>query len=410
MNIIESVRIALGAIWVNKMRSLLTMLGIIIGISSVITVIALGHGMEEGMNEEFANFGVGRIFVGMNWGDGDLTMKDYLNQDDIEMIRKIMPDEITALQRSVSENGKVYPNGKHGKSVGIEITGADHDYQNIQSVDVVNGRFVSENDLLSKRHTIVIDEDLAIKVFGRKEVLGEKFITETGNQTLSWTIVGVYKNKKSAMSGMMGEESFVVYTPLTTLEKAFGMGELIWFMQGSVNLDYNTDETLSKIVSVLERRHDNKGKNRYRVQSMESEMGMVNSFMGGVTAVIGAIAAVSLLVGGIGVMNIMLVSVTERTREIGIRKALGAKYGEIMSQFLIESVIISIIGGMIGTALGIGLSNLIAQLVPFLPKASAGFDAILVAWMFSAGVGVVFGIMPASKAAKMNPIDALRYE
>jgi len=386
------------------------MLGIIIGISSVITVVALGNGMEESMTEELSKFGAGRIFIGMNWGSENIRQRDRFNHDDIDTLRRVLGDELLAIQQGVSDNGKVVPVDKKGKSISVSIEGAMDDYQKIQNLDIVKGRFLNEGDVNSKRYTIAIDEKLAKDTFGRVDVLGEKIMVETSSQTISFTIVGLIKHEASALQGMGGEAEHTVYIPVTTFEKMYGIGDNVWYIQGAANMKYDTKETIDKIVKVLERRHRNEGEDKYSVQSMESQMGMINGILAGVTAVISAIAAVSLLVGGIGVMNIMLVSVTERTREIGIRKALGAKYFEIMSQFLIESVIISCIGGMLGTLIGVGLSNLIASLVPFLPKASAGMDAILIAWVFSAGVGVVFGMLPASKAAKLNPIDALRYE
>lgn len=408
MNWIESVRIAIGAIWVNKMRSLLTMLGIIIGIASVITVIALGNGVESAMNEEFSKFGVGRVFIAANFEE-TVSERDLITREDVEVLREAFKDEMKALQASVSESGKVPLLNGRGKNANITLEGANDDYREITEVKVIKGRFILEDDVLSERLVAVIDEDLARQVFGSDDVVGETLLASTASQNLSLTVIGVYKKESSVLGGM-GQPSALVYIPISTATKVFGYGDRVWFVEGAANLAYPPKETLARMIDLLERRHGNVGMNRYRSESMESQMGQVNSIMSGITGVISAIAAVSLLVGGIGVMNIMLVSVTERTREIGIRKALGAKYGEIMYQFLIEAVIISTIGGMIGTLIGIGLSNLIAALVPFLPYAKASLQAILMAWLFSAGVGVVFGIFPASKAAKLHPIDALRYE
>lgn len=408
MNLWESVKIAFDAIWLNKMRSLLTMLGIIIGISSVITIIALGNGMEQAMNEEFSKFGVGRIFIGMRWDSGGITSKDYFTHDDIETMRRVFSEELLALDAYVSESGKVQTLTAKQKTINVGIEGASASYQKIQNVTLIKGRFISEEDVAGMRSTVVLDEELAKKVFGTSDVLGKQLLLSIYNQTQSYTVIGIAKSESSIIS--MGSSAHTLHIPITTAEKAFGYGDRVWFIQGAANLDYDVETTLSKMVSLLERRHGNAGEGKYQPQNMESEMSTITNVMTGVTAVVSAIAAVSLLVGGIGVMNIMLVSVTERTREIGIRKALGAKYREIMNQFLIEAVIISLIGGMIGTGIGIGLSSLIAAFVPFIPSASAGLSAVIMAWVFSAGVGIVFGIFPASKAAKLNPIDALRYE
>lgn len=409
MNILESVRIALDAIWVNKMRSLLTMLGIIIGIASVITIVALGNGMEKAMADEFEKIGVGRIFIGMDFSDGSPAQRDQITKEDIEVISRVFEKEIKTIQPMVSESGKVYLASGKNKTTSVGVEGANADFQSITNVKIVKGRFISEEDVYGTRQTVVIDQDLAKQVFGTTDVLGSQLLVNIYNQNVAFTVIGVSKLESSILGGM-GGNAHTLYIPLSTAEKVYGYGDTVWFVQGAANLDYDTNETLKKVIKLLERRHDNVGQNKFRVENMEDQMSTLTGVMTGVTAVVSAIAAVSLLVGGIGVMNIMLVSVTERTREIGIRKALGAKYREIMNQFLIEAVIISSLGGMIGTAIGIGLAMLISALVPFLPDASASPQAILLAWLFSAGVGVVFGIFPASKAAKLNPIDALRYE
>lgn len=408
MNFIESIRIALDAIWVNKMRSLLTMLGIIIGISSVITVVALGNGVEMAMNDEFQKFGVGRVFIGTNFEE-TISARDMITLDDVEVLKENFKEELRALQPSVGESGKVQLLMGKSKLAAVTVNGAGESYREITDVKVIKGRFFHADDIQANRYVTVIDEDLAKKVFGTTDVLGESLLVSLVSQNVNFTIIGVYKKESSFLSSM-GTNNPNIYIPVSTAMKVFGYGDTVYFLEGAANLAYPPNETLKRMVELLERRHGNEGLNRYRSENMESQMGQVNGIMTGITTVIGAIAAVSLLVGGIGVMNIMLVSVTERTREIGIRKALGAKYGEIMTQFLIEAVIISTIGGMIGTLLGVGLSTLIAELVPFLPSAKASLAAILMAWLFSAGVGIAFGIFPASKAAKLNPIDALRYE
>ncbi len=184
------------------------------------------------------------------------------------------------------------------------------------------------------------------------------------------------------------------------------MGQYVYYTEINFHADVSSEEMIEEITTVLERRHQNE--NKYQGFSAEGQLEMVNSIMGILTAVVSAIAAISLVVGGIGVMNIMLVSVTERTREIGIRKALGARHKDILMQFLVESVIISTLGGVLGTLLGIAFGYGVASFIDIPPATSPG--TILIAWLFSAGVGIFFGIYPANKAAKLDPIEALRYE
>ncbi|MCK8059568.1 MULTISPECIES: ABC transporter permease [unclassified Fusibacter] len=407
MNILESIKIALSAIWVNKMRSLLTMLGIIIGISSVITIVSLGNGMEEAMNEEFAKLGINRVMITHNWEES-VDSRDYMTTDDAEAIQRVFSEEFATIQPMFSGNGSVEVASGKKKTASVNINGAGENFRELQAVEIIKGRFINEDDIASDRMVIVIDDALAMKVFGTTDVLGETMEIDIYGLSNQFSIVGIAKPQTGFMG--MGNEMSETYIPLYTAQKILGYGDYIWSIEGAAKLSGDTDKMLEKVIDFLERRHNSVGSDKYRAYNMENEMSMITGVLTGVTAVISAIAAVSLLVGGIGVMNIMLVSVTERTREIGIRKALGAKYKEIMYQFLIEAVIISSIGGMIGTLIGIGLSKLIAAVVPFLPGANASLTSILVAWAFSAGVGVIFGIFPASKAAKLNPIDALRYE
>lgn len=404
MNFLESIKVALNAIWVNKMRALLTMLGIIIGISSVIAVVALGQGSNSMMKKEFESFGVNRVFLGTNWRKNP-TSRDYLNHEDLSALRRAFGDEIDAMTNSINANGEVM-SGK--KKVDVRMYGANEEYIRIDKKEIIKGRYIIEGDVKAKRNLVVIDEKLAVDNFGRTDVLGEKIIVSTGSRNISLIIVGVYKDKKSVLAGLGGEQPSSIYLPISTLEKMFGRGNRVYGIEMNLNQGINIQETLDKMIKLLERRHGNEGEEKYVSYSAESELEIVNRITGVMTMVVGAIAAISLLVGGIGVMNIMLVSVTERTREIGIRKAIGARHSDILLQFLVEAVIVSGIGGIIGTVFGVGISFLISNFIKIPPTVSP--ITIIVAWIFSAGVGIFFGIYPANKAAKLDPIDALRYE
>jgi len=406
MNFLESVRTALKAIWINKMRSLLTMLGIIIGIASVIAVVAMGNGTENAIGKEFESFGAKRVIVYMNWSE-DILSRDVLTHDDVEAMDETFSDELSALSVTRNASGTVIANSNKNRKSNVNLNGVDDDFGRIDNIEMIEGRFLLKNEIESKRTSIVISDAMAKEVFGRSNVIGEEVSIETSGQTVQFSIVGLYKKKSSMMSGFM-EESFEVYIPHTFVEKLYNDQDYVYTIQATVSEDIDSQEVLDKMITLIERRHNNVGQNKYNSYLPENELESINNVMGIITGVISAIAGISLLVGGIGVMNIMLVSVTERTREIGIRKALGATHKEIMSQFLIEAVIISLIGGIIGTILGIGIAQLISSLANL--NAEADPLTILIAWSFSAFVGVLFGLLPANKAAKLNPIDALRYE
>ncbi len=236
-------------------------------------------------------------------------------------------------------------------------------------------------------------------------------LVDTGYSNISFTIVGVYETKASSFEKLaekFGQEIPTnIYLPVTYIKK-LGYGDRYWAIEVNM-VDSNRIEEVSKdIIKLIERRHRNAGNNYYLSQSAKKQMQIMDNILGILSKVVGAIAAISLLVGGIGVMNIMLVSVTERTREIGIRKAIGARRKDILMQFLVEAMIISGIGGLIGTILGLAIANIIAVSMGLPPTVSIA--TILIAVLFSAGVGIFFGIYPANKAAKLDPIEALRYE
>lgn len=406
MNLLESIKTALNAIWINKLRSLLTMLGIIIGIASVIAVVALGNGSENAIGKEFETFGVKRVILYMNWSE-DVLSRDIFTHEDVDAIEDSFEAYINAISVTIDESGTVIANNNKNKRSNVSIHGVDSDYTVIESLDIVDGRFLLESDVNSKRNSVVISDKMAFSVFGRENVLGEVVSIETKGQIINFNIVGVFEKTDSMFSGF-GEESFDAYIPFTLAEQIFGYGDFVYSIQANIRTDVDSQETLDRLITFIERRHNNAGQDKYNSYLPSNELESINNVMGILTTVVSAIAGISLFVGGIGVMNIMLVSVTERTREIGIRKALGATHKEILSQFLIEAVIISLIGGIIGTLLGIGLANLIS----IFAKVDAVADPLTigVAWFFSATVGVIFGLLPANKAAKLNPIDALRYE
>lgn len=289
----------------------------------------------------------------------------------------------------------------------IKLTGVSSDYSKIDKIKITKGRFLIENDIASQRYSAVVESKLAKKFFPAQNPLGKRVTFDVDGQILAYIIVGVFEKPKSFMGMAGGKEIFNMYVPYTNLEQITGQN-----IYPSIEMNIKNGEDVKSVVTsiknFLEKKHNIAGKRKYIISTAQGQMKMVNKITGTMTTFISAIAAISLLVGGIGIMNIMLVSVTERTREIGIRKAIGATKRIILTQFLIESIIVSGMGGIIGIALGSGFSFLIAKFIKITP--SITFSAILIAFGFSASIGIFFGLYPANKAANLNPIDALRYE
>lgn len=396
MNIFESIIIAWESIVANKMRSLLTMLGIIIGVSSVITVAALGQGGRSAISKEMDSFGANRFGVYYNYeADKPITEADAFTLQDVETIRSISP-YVEALAPVNWDSSNIR---SKGKEIGVQIVATTDDYEHIASLKLDKGRFLSSEDERGKRFVAVINQALADELFKSKQPIGEKILV--GGRP--FRVIGVLGQETSMFS--MGQKNMMIYMPIST---HFSISSNRWVdnIEGKAISQEEVDNALNQSLNILHRRHRNK--DRYAAWNSQKEMDSVNKVTGIIALVISAIAGISLLVGGIGIMNIMLVSVTERTREIGIRKALGAQETDIMLQFLIESLVLSFFGGAIGLLLGFGVSSIIASFIKI--PTSISFKMIALAFGFSAGVGVFFGIYPARKAAYQDPIEALRYE
>ena len=410
MNIIETFKIAISSIWANKMRSFLTMLGIIIGIASVITIMALGQGSKQKIGDEFENFGVNRIYIGLNWRNEKVDYwRDGLTNSDLQLIQKVFKDDLAAISPSDSARGEVAH--KKGKEK-VDISAVGESYDNIEKIDIFKGRFLSKEDIASRRPVAIIDQELAKAVYKTVDVLGKKVKVDTGERILSFTVVGIYKKPESAFD-KIGQSfgdvpSTKLYCPISILSDP-SVAKYYGF-EATVADKEKVEEVQNKIIKYMhkKKRMDTSAGDFYRGYSAQQEMNQLGSVLGIVSGVVGAIAAISLLVGGIGIMNIMLVSVTERTREIGIRKAIGATKNSILFQFIVESMIISGLGGMIGTLLGMLIAKIAGSFIGF--EGVVSLSTVMVAVSFSCGVGMFFGIYPANKAAKMDPIDALRYE
>ena len=399
----EYLRMAIDSIRSNKMRALLTMLGIIIGIASVITIIAAGDGVRAYMNSQLEAVGTNTVIISVDTEEG--SENDLITNEDIEAMLE------NEMVRAATPQLTGYGTGSFRKStIMASIYCGTEGMETANGVSMVSGSFFTESDNLSARNVCVIDDVVAQKFFGTTDVIGLEVTLEYKDNMKSYRIVGVCKSPYSGFvtDDMLDFLSGTFYVPLnsglTLLNEKAQYSSLYL-----ISNDKSQNSAMSDAaVRILEARHNNAGRSIYYSQDLSSQLDMINDVMGLVTNFIAAVAAISLMVGGIGVMNIMLVSVTERTREIGIRKSLGAKTNAILLQFLTESTIITLIGGLIGLVFGVIGAYIFCTIGGFPPVFTP--ISIIGTVLFSAGVGIIFGVYPAKKAAQMSPIEALRHD
>lgn len=397
----ENLKIAVESIKSNKLRSLLTMLGIIIGISSVITIVSLGEGGKSTITGEFEKIGAATVTVSVR--SEEATASDYITTEDIKKIKEIVPS-VKYITPSVQKNGVA---SSEKKSKRAFITGVNTDFADIQNVEVLYGRIFNEKEYEEGKAVVVVEEGTAKSLFGYEDAVGKTINLGSRTSPKKATIIGVSKSSFS-MFGVDENMPAIVYAPVTFLNSLYPNDFYINSLTLTATSKENGEEAGNGALNVLQSRHNNRAREVYKADNALKQLDQINQVLGIFTTFIGAVAAISLLVGGIGVMNIMLVSVTERTREIGIRKAIGATTNTILLQFLTESVIISMLGGIIGLIFGLLGAFAIGSFANITPVLSAG--AIATAILFSMAVGIFFGIYPARKAARLDPIDALRYE
>ncbi len=410
MNLIESVQIALDSLASNKLRAVLTMLGIIIGVAAVITMIGIGRGAQASIESQIQSNGTNLLYVspgatqqgGVRQATGSaqtLTLEDANALKDAPSVVGVAP--------SVNSGGQVV---YQGTNINTRVTGATPEMLDVSNMTLAEGAFIDASHVQARSTVAVLGATAATNLFGTADPLDQSIRINN----VSFRVIGVLAAKGGTGFGSQDEQ---IYVPITTAQaRLFGRNQF----RGSNNVSQITvkiadasqnDAAIQQVGDILRTRH-RVSEDDFTILSQQDLLKTIQQTTGVFTLFLSAIAAISLLVGGIGIMNIMLVSVTERTREIGLRKAVGARRRDVLLQFLVEASVLSVVGGLIGVALAFGLSRLIggAQLGSVSINPVVGLDSVLLATLFSVGVGLFFGAYPANRAASLRPIEALRYE
>lgn len=392
----ESVNSAFKAILANRMRSFLTILGIVIGVTSVILLISLVTGLKTYITTQIQGLGSNLLFVMPGRIGGARSpggvQANRLVYSDASNLRKSLSgsaDVSAAIQR----NATLKVGNKTNK--GTSVFGVESNYPKIISIELTEGRFFKESEAQSARKVAVIGGTVKTNLFGNGQTLGQT-LTIAG---IRYTVIGTLKSRGSIF-GMDMDNS--VYVPFLSAQRQFGIDRLnTIYLSAKNSADVKTVQQRSE--NILKKRLS---EDEFTVQTQEQALSTISQITGILSVALGGISAISLIVGGIGIMNIMLVTVTERTREIGLRKAVGARPKDIRNQFLIESVTLSAVGGIIGILLGFGLSLIIGRFI----TTTVPWWSVFLSFGFSMMVGIIFGVAPAMRAAKLDPITALRYE
>lgn len=431
MSVFENVRLALSSLMANKLRALLTMLGIIIGIGSVITIVTIGDSLTGSLNSEMSGFGARNVTVTVEQKDVPMynespsgtdeqnnynyeyvepTAKDFISDGMIASYRKTFGSVIEAISVTESVGSAKLTNGRY--KANVSLVGTNPDNKVLEKTEMLSGRYITEADFKSGRAVGVVSDLFVTRYFGGKvtpqQALGKSFSADVGGKNLRLYICGVYHYKQPDGKRGNADTETNVYLPIGTAKRTMQTAPGYRSLVVRPKQDTDSAKFLRDTGTYFSSFYTRNEKFTANATSMESMLKSMNKMLGNVKLGISAVAAISLLVGGIGVMNIMMVSVTERTREIGVRMALGAKGRVIRFQFIVEAMIICLIGGLIGVALGVALGSIGATLMKYPAKPS--IPAILIAVAFSMGIGVFFGYYPANNASKLDPIEALRYE
>ncbi|ALM10457.1 MAG TPA: multidrug ABC transporter substrate-binding protein [Candidatus Peribacter riflensis] len=404
MNILENIRNALGAIGSNKMRSALTMLGVIIGVASVVLMVAIGQGAQKSVTSRIESLGTNLLAISpgsptqtnVRFGGGSST----LPEEDIAAIREYVQG-LSGIAPELRGRSQVIVGNLN---VSTTVVGTTADYTTVRNAAVAYGSFLTEDDVAQFNKVAVLGPTVVQSLFpDTPNPLGSDI--RIGNNI--FTVIGVLESK--GQQGFNDQDDMIVI-PLSTMQQRITGRDVVSSIYVSVADQTAMEKTQMTITAVLLNAHGitDVSKQDFTVLNQADAVETLNEVTSTFTLLLGGIAAISLLVGGIGVMNIMLVSVTERTREIGIRKAIGAKKRDILLQFLVESTVLSVLGGIVGTLLSAGGAWIVRA--NFSLDATVAPSSVLLAFAFSVAVGIFFGMLPAWKAAKLRPIEALRYE
>lgn len=396
MDTLETASSALTALLANKTRSFLTVLGIVIGVTSVILLISLVSGLQTYITSQIEGLGSNLLFVipgriGGARSPGGVQANRLVYQDAVNLKNKLEGEaEVSA---AIQRNATLKFGNKNDK--GVAVFGVEANYPEIISLKITTGRFFTNSEADSGKKVVVIGKTVKTNLFGEREILGQQIDVAGLKYTVTATL-----GSRGSIFGIDFDNS--IYIPFSSAQKQFGIDRLnTIYISASDPKDVK--EVQQKAINILKKRLS---EDEFTVQTQEQALSTIGQITNVLTAALGGISAISLIVGGIGIMNIMLVSVTERTREIGLRKALGAKPKDIRNQFLIEAVTLSALGGVIGIILGFGISLIIGRFF----TTTVPLWSVALSFGFSMLVGVIFGVAPAIRAAKLDPIEALRHE
>jgi putative ABC transport system permease protein len=403
MNLIESTKMAVKTLTANKLRSTLTMLGIIIGNASVITMVGVGQGAQRYASEQFESLGPNVLFIipgSEEARDRTFEVPRTLTLEDAEAISTQVPT-VDAVAPQLQTQQPITFSNRRTSSL---VLGTTPDFLPVRDFDVERGRFFSEIDVRRNNQVAVLGSDVAKKFFGDSDPIGQQIRIKN----LGFQIIGVMEAKGAFLGNNQDD---AVYIPITTMSNRITgntspYGTEITFISVNARDEQSINAAQFQITNLLRLRHKITTEDDFTIRNQKDALEIVGNVTGALTLMLAAIAAISLFVGGIGIMNIMLVSVRERTHEIGLRKAIGASQHDILVQFMIEAIILSAIGGLVGTGIGIAGVTLIGATTPL--KAGVSTSAIMLAVGVSGGIGLFFGVFPARQAAKLDPIVALR--